>query len=420
MDNFDISKEVIDFVKKEENHIINKFKKIDEIKEFNQYKVIRAMHEVKLGATDFNWTTGYGYNDMGREKTERIYSLVFNSEDAIVRPTIASGTHALSLALNGILLPGDHLLSITGTPYDTLQQVIGIEGSEAGNLIEMGVKYDEIDLINGKIDLSSIEKYIKANTKLIMIQRSTGYSDRNAFTIEEIDEAIKKIKTINENIYIMVDNCYGEFLDYKEPTEVGADIIAGSLIKNPGGGIAISGGYIAGKEKLIERIANKLTAPGLGKDSGLTFGKTRNILQGLFLAPLITSEAVKGALLVGQVFSSLGYKVIPKVDDERSDIIQAIEFKDPKKVKAFCKGIQDAAAVDAHFTPIASEMPGYENEVIMASGSFIEGSSIELSADAPMRDPYYAYYQGGLTYSHCKLGIYKSLSNLIDDNLIRI
>lgn len=417
---FNISKEVIDYVTKEEKKIIDNFKKLNEVKEFNQYKIIKAMHDVKLGATDFNWTTGYGYNDIGREKTEKIYSLVFKSEDALVRPTITSGTHALSLSLNGILLPGDHLLSITGTPYDTLQQVIGIEGNEPGNLIEMGIEYDEVSLKDGQIDLNNIEKYIKENTKLITIQRSTGYSDRRAFTISEIENAINKVKSINKDIYVMVDNCYGEFLEYKEPTEVGADIIAGSLIKNPGGGIALSGGYIVGKKKLIKRIANKATAPGLGKDSGLTFGTTRTILQGLFLAPLITSEAVKGSILVAQVFSSLGYNVIPKVNDLRSDIIQAIEFGSAEKVKAFCKGIQDAAAVDAHFTPIPSEMPGYESEIIMASGSFIEGSSIELSADAPMREPYYAYYQGGLTYSHCKLGLLIALNNLIEDELLQL
>lgn len=420
IEDFGISKELIDYVTNQEGKIIDNFKELDDIKEFNQYKIVKAMHDVKLGATDFNWTTGYGYNDVGREKTEEIYSLVFKTEDALVRPTIASGTHALSLTLNGILLPGDHLLSITGSPYDTLQQVIGIEGNEAGNLIEMGIEYDEIPLIDGQIDLDGIEAMIKENTKLVTIQRSTGYSDRRAFSVDEIGQAISKVKSINKDIYVMVDNCYGEFLDYKEPTELGADVMAGSLIKNPGGGIALSGGYIVGKEKLIERIANKATAPGLGKDSGLTFGTTRTTLQGLFLAPLITSEAVKGAILVGQVFSSLGYNVVPKVNDIRSDIIQAIEFGSPEKVEAFCKGIQDAAAVDAHFTPIAAEMPGYESHVIMASGSFIEGSSIELSADAPMREPYYAYYQGGLTYPHCKLGVFIALNNLLKDGLISL
>ncbi len=415
---FGIDKDIIRFVEQSERNILKKFSKIDSVKEFNQYKVISAMHKSRLSATDFYWTTGYGYGDIGRDKVEEIYSRVFNVEDALVRPTIASGTHALNLTLSGILRPGDELLSITGTPYDTLQKVIGIQGDMEGNLIEYGISYKEIPLINNKIDINKAKDSITDKTKIIMIQRSTGYSDRRALTVSEIGEAVSAIKSYNQDVIIMVDNCYGEFLEVKEPTDVGVDIMAGSLIKNPGGGLALSGGYIVGRKNLVEMISNRLTAPGLGKDCGLTFGTTRTTLQGLFLAPHIVSEAVKGALLVAKVYSDLGFKVIPDVDDDRSDIIQAIEFLSEDRVSEFCKGIQSASPVDSHVTPEAWEMPGYEDPVIMAAGGFIEGSSIELSADAPMREPYFAYYQGGLTYEHCKLGIYKSLNNLYNKGLI--
>ncbi|OLS03969.1 methionine gamma-lyase family protein [Tissierella creatinophila] len=417
---FGIKSEIVEYVLDKEKLIKDKFSSINEIKEFNQYKVIRAMQESKLSSPDFYWTTGYGYGDVGREKVEEIYANIFNTEDALVRPTISSGTHALTLTLSGILRPGDSLLSITGTPYDTLQTVIGISGNEKGNLLEFGINYKEIDLIDNKIDIDKVIETIDETTKIIMIQRSTGYSDRRALTITEIGEAISKIKSFNKDVIIMVDNCYGEFLDTKEPTEVGADIMAGSLIKNPGGGLALSGGYIVGKKNLIELIANRSTAPGLGKDAGLTFGTTRTTLQGLFLAPHIVSEAVKGALLVGVVYKSLGFRIVPDLDDKRSDIIQAVEFLNGDRVVAFCKGIQAASAVDSYISPEPWDMPGYENKVIMAAGGFIEGSSIELSADGPMREPYFAYYQGGLTYEHCKLGVYMSLNNLYSDNLIKL
>lgn len=415
---FHIEKEIIDYVWDKENLITDKFLDIDKIKEFNQYKVINALQESRLGSTDFYWTTGYGYGDLGREKVEEIYANIFQTEDALVRPTISSGTHALTLTLSGILRPGDGLLSITGTPYDTLQTVIGITGNEKGNLLEFDIDYKEIDLIDNKINIEKVIHTIDESTKIIMIQRSTGYSDRRALTIDEIEEAIKEIRKHNKKAIIMVDNCYGEFLDIKEPTEVGADIMAGSLIKNPGGGLALSGGYIVGKKDLIEAIANRSTAPGLGKDSGLTFGTTRTTLQGLFLAPHIVSEAVKGAILVGAVYKSLGFRIVPELDDKRSDIIQAVELLTKERVVEFCKGIQEASAVDSYISPESSEMPGYENEVIMAAGGFIEGSSIELSADGPMKEPYFAYYQGGLTYEHCKLGVCMSLNNLYKNNLI--
>ena len=415
---FGIDKKVIEFVNKKEKLILNKFDKLNDIKEFNQYKVIDAMQKCKLNSTDFNWTTGYGYGDDGRDKVEDIYSKVFNTEDALVRPTIASGTHALTLTLSGILRPGDELISITGAPYDTLQQVIGVKGNMVGTLKEYGIKYNEIPLIEGKINIEESIKAISDSTKIILIQRSTGYSDRKAFTIDEIESAVNSIREESNDVIIMVDNCYGEFLEVREPTDVGVDVMAGSLIKNPGGGIALSGGYIVGRRDLVELVANRATAPGLGKDCGLTFGTTRGTLQGFFLAPHIVSEAVKGALLVAAVYSQLGFNIVPSIDDDRSDIIQAIEFNSRERVLEFCKGIQQASVVDSYFTPEAWDMPGYEDKVVMAAGGFIEGSSIELSADGPMREPYYAYFQGGLTYEHCKLGVLKSLDNLYKSNLI--
>lgn len=417
---FGLEREIIDFINTKEELIKDKFKELDEIKEYNQYKVIKAMQDNRLSSTDFYWTTGYGYGDVGREKVESIYAAVFNTEDALVRPTIASGTHALTLTLSGILRPGDQLMAITGAPYDTLQQVIGVKGNDSGTLMDYGVVYKEIPLQDNKINIESVKEAITDKTRILMIQRSTGYSDRRAFTIEEIEKAIKSIREFNKEVIIMVDNCYGEFLDILEPTDVGADIMAGSLIKNPGGGLALSGGYVVGKKYLVEQVANRLTAPGLGKDCGLTFGTTRTTLQGLFLAPHIVSEAVKGALLVAKSYKDLGFKVVPEIDDKRSDIIQGVELLLPERVAEFCKGIQSASAVDSYVTPEAWDMPGYEDKVIMAAGGFIEGSSIELSADGPMREPYYAYYQGGLTYEHCKLGVLKSLSNLYKKNLISL
>lgn len=415
---FGLDEKVIKFVNEQEKLILDKFQNINEIKEFNQYKVISAMQQSQLNSTDFNWTTGYGYGDNGRDKVEEIYSRVFNTEDSFVRPTIASGTHALTLTLSGILRPGDELMSITGAPYDTLQQVIGVMGNEVGSLKEYGIEYKEIPLIEGKINIEESIKSISSNTKMILIQRSTGYSDRKAITIGEIEFAVNSIRAINKDVIIMVDNCYGEFLEMKEPTDVGVDIMAGSLIKNPGGGIALSGGYVSGRKDLVELVANRATAPGLGKDCGLSFGTTRGTLQGFFLAPHVVSEAIKGALLVGAVYSQLGFNIVPQIEDNRSDIIQAIEFNSKERVLEFCKGIQEASAVDSYFIPEAWEMPGYEDKVIMAAGGFIAGSSIELSADGPMREPYYAYYQGGLTYEHCKLGVLKSLNNLYKSNLI--
>ncbi|HSH34883.1 aminotransferase class I/II-fold pyridoxal phosphate-dependent enzyme [Schnuerera sp.] len=415
---FGFNKDIIRFVNLKEKKILDKFNYINKVKEYNQYKVIKSMQEVTLSSTDFNWTTGYGYGDVGREKVEEIYSLVFNTEDALVRPTIVSGTHAITLTLSGLLKPGDEFISITGTPYDTLLKVIGVKGSLDGTLLDYGIKYKEIPLKNTKIDIAETINHINNNTKLLLIQRSTGYSDRKAITIDEMDEVIKKVREVNRDVIIMVDNCYGEFLEKREPTNIGADIMAGSLIKNPGGGIALTGGYIVGKSSLVEQVSNRSTAPGLGKDCGLTFGTTRSTLQGLFLAPHVVSEALKGALLVGIVYKELGFEIVPEIDDVRSDIIQAVKLDSPDRVVEFCKGIQQASVVDSHVTPLPWQMPGYDDEVIMAAGGFIDGSSIELSADGPMREPYFAYYQGGLTYEHCKLGVISSLSKLYNKNLI--
>lgn len=417
---FQINEEVIQYVDRKEKLILSKFDLINDIKEFNQYKVINAMQDSKLSSTDFHWTSGYGYGDVGRDKAEEIYSKVFNTEDALVRPTIVSGTHAITLALSALLKPGDELLYISGTPYDTLLKVIGLQGDKNGTLMDYGVDYNEIPLVDNKIQLDLVKESITSKTRVIGIQRSTGYSDRRALTIDEIEEAVLSIREYNKDVIIFVDNCYGEFLEMKEPTDVGVDIMAGSLIKNPGGGIALSGGYIVGRAKLIEQVANRSTAPGIGKECGLTFGTTRTTLQGLFLAPHIVSEAVKGALLVAIVYSHLGFRVIPSVDDKRSDIIQGVELLTGERVVEFCKGIQSASAVDSYITPEPWEMPGYEDKVVMAAGGFIEGSSIELSADGPMREPYFAYYQGGLTYEHCKLGVLKSINNLYSKNLISL
>ncbi len=416
---YNVDEILINYIEKKEEDIKSKFEHINKIKTYNQYKVISAMQNARLGSTDFFGTTGYGYGDVGRDKVEDIYSYIFNTEDALVRPTIASGTHAITLTLSALLRPGDELISIVGSPYDTLQKVIGAKGREVGTLKDYGILYNEVPLTtDGKINIEKAIESITSKTKVLLIQRSTGYSDRKAITVDEIRLAIDKIKKNNKDVIIMVDNCYGEFVEKVEPTDIGADIMAGSLIKNPGGGIAVSGGYIVGKSKLINLVANRSTAPGLGKDCGLTFGTTRTTLQGLYLAPHVVSEAIKGALLVAAVYKGLGFNVVPDIDDKRSDIIQAIEFKIPERVIEFCRGIQKASVVDSYVFPEPWEMPGYDDKVIMAAGGFIDGSSIELSADGPMREPYFAYYQGGLTYEHCKLGVILSLNNLYKNNLI--
>jgi len=418
-----INPSLLTFEKEVENLIAPEFKRVNEVMQYNQLKVLKAFQAVKVGEDDFNSKTGYGFSDIGREKLEKIYSLVFNTEDAIVRPTIVSGTHALNLSLTGTLFPGDKMLSITGTPYDTLEEVIGIRGDYPGSLINIGVDYDSIELTNnGLFNTDKILQYVRNkknnNLKMIYIQRSSGYSWRKAITIKEIKEIINKIKCIKQSIIIMVDNCYGEFLDELEPTDVGVDLMAGSLIKNPGGGLANGGGYIVGNKQLINLVSQRLTSPGIGKEQGLMFNQTRSIMQGFFIAPKIVSEAIKGAIFCAYVYEYLGYSVNPKYNEARSDIIQSIKFKNETAIINFCQSIQESAPIDSYVHLEPWDMPGYSSKVIMAAGAFIQGSSIELSADAPIREPYIAYFQGGLTYEHAKIGVLKSISKLIEVGVI--
>lgn len=408
-----VSEVILDLTDEAENELSEKFKELDDIKAFNQYKVLRAMQENRLSDMHFTWTTGYGYDDAGRDAVERIYADVFGAEAALVRPTIVSGTHALNLLLSGILRPGDEMIYCSGAPYDTLELVIGKRGEGMGSLADFGISYSEVPLTDtGKPDCDEIAARIKPQTRMCCLQRSTGYSWRQAIGIEEIARWVEFVKGINPEIICMVDNCYGEFLDYKEPTEVGVDIMAGSLIKNPGGGLVLAGGYIVGRRELVDKIAYRLTAPGLGGECGLTFGQTRNMMHGMFIAPQTVNGAVKGALLCGRVFEKLGYDICPSIDAKRNDIIQAVELKTPDAVKAFCQGVQAAAPVNADVLPLPWDMPGYEAPVIMAAGAFVQGSSIELSADAPMREPYIVYFQGGITYEHSKFGVIKALQYL--------
>jgi cystathionine beta-lyase family protein involved in aluminum resistance len=418
-----INPNLLDFEKKVEEIVSPEFIKVNKVMQYNQLKVLKAFQAVKVGEDDFNSKTGYGFSDIGREKLEKIYSLVFNTDDAIVRPTIVSGTHALNLSLTGTLFPGDKILSITGTPYDTLEEVIGIRGDYPGSLINIGVSYDSIDLTDkGNFDTDKILKYVRNkennDLKMIYIQRSSGYSWRKAITIKEIKDIIEKVKVIKPSVIIMVDNCYGEFLDELEPTDVGVDLMAGSLIKNPGGGLASGGGYIVGNNHLINLVAQRMTSPGIGKEQGLMFNQTRSIMQGLFIAPKIVSEAIKGAIFCAYVYEYLGYNVNPKYNEKRSDIIQSIQLKNETAIISFCQSIQESAPIDSYVSLQPWDMPGYRSKVIMAAGAFIQGSSIELSADAPIREPYIAYFQGGLTYEHAKIGVLKSVSKLIEEGVI--
>lgn len=419
LNTFNLNEKIIELVENAEDEIIQEFRKLNEVKSYNQFKVLKAMQDCRLSDTHFNWNTGYGYNDSGRETLEKVYSKVFNTEDAIVRPIIVNGTHALTLCLTGILRPGDEMISATGKPYDTLEEVIGIKDENKSSLKEFGVQYKQIEFLpSGLVDIKSLISNITDKTKMVYIQRSTGYGWRKALTIDGIKEIVDRVKEINKNIIIMVDNCYGEFLEAEEPTDVGVDIMAGSLIKNPGGGLALTGGYIVGKSKLIDLISYRMTSPGIGKECGLTFGLTRSMFQGLFIAPQVVTEALKGALLCARVFEKLGYEICPKFNDKRSDIIQAIKLGSPEKVIAFCEGIQAAAPVDSFVTPIPWDMPGYDSPVIMAAGAFVQGSSIELSADAPIKEPYIAYFQGGLTYEHAKFGVLKGLQSMEEKGLL--
>ena len=369
-------------------------------------------------ASPFAGTTGYGYNDIGREKIEEIYARVFKTEDALVRQQITCGTHALYIALSANLRPGDEILSPVGKVYDTLEGVIGIRESK-GSLAEFGITYRQVDLLpDGSFDYEGIKNAINEKTRLIEIQRSKGYDTRPTLSVAQIGEVIAFIKSIKPDVICMVDNCYGEFVEDKEPSEVGADMVVGSLIKNPGGGLAPIGGYICGTRECIENCAYRLITPGLGKEVGASLGVTRNIAQGLFLAPTVTAAALKGAIFAANIYESLGFKTVPDGKSERHDIIQAVEFGKPELIQAFCEGIQKAAPVDSHVTPVPWDMPGYDSQVIMAAGAFVSGASIELSADAPMKEPYAVYFQGGLTYPHAKLGIMMSLQKIVEKGLI--
>lgn len=419
-ENMGIYPEVLDAISTAEAQVSHIFTNLDDIMAFNQYKVLDVFQKCKISDMHFAWNTGYGYDDPGREALERTYAMLFKTDAALVRPTIVNGTHALSLTLSGILRPGDELIYCTGAPYDTLEEVIGIRGEGKGSLAEYGVTYKQVELKeDGTIDFEELKKAITPKTKLMTVQRATGYGWRKAITIPEIEEWANFVKSINPEIICMADNCYGEFLDTKEPTEVGVDVVAGSLIKNPGGGLALTGGYIAGRADLIEKISYRMTAPGIGGECGLTFGQTRTMFQGLFIAPKTVNGAVKGAILCAKVFENLGYEVCPKPEDQRSDIIEAVKLESAEAVVAFCEGIQAAAPIDSHVKPIPWAMPGYEDNVVMAAGAFVQGSSIELSADAPIREPYIVYFQGGLTYEHSKFGVIKALQVLMEKKLLK-
>ena len=398
------------------------FERIDQIAARNQGKVIRAMQKHRVSDSHFGSSTGYGYNDRGREVLEQVYAEVFKAEDALVRHQITCGTHALALCLYGVLRPGDELLSVTGKPYDTLEEIIGMRG-EAGNgsLKDYGVSYRQVELLeDGGIDYDSVAKAVNVKTKMIFLQRSRGYAWRNPVTVEDIEKTVGFVKLIKNDVVVMVDNCYGEFTGEREPVEAGADIIAGSLIKNPGGGLALSGGYVAGRKDLVEQASYRMTVPGLGREVGATLGQNRALFQGLFMAPHTVAQSMKGAAFAAALLEGLGYETCPAFDQERSDIIQAIRLNSPEAVIAFCRGIQKGSPVDSFVTPEPWDMPGYDCPVVMAAGAFVQGSSIELSADAPIRPPYTAYLQGGLVYDHVKIGVLCAVQELINNALLQL
>ena len=417
---FGISEKVYKIGEEILEELAERFKKIDENAEYNQLKVLKAMQDNKVSEACLLGTTGYGYNDIGREKLEAVYASVFHTEDALVRPQITCGTHALALALMSNLRPGDMLFSPVGKPYDTLEEVIGIRESK-GSLAEYGITYSQVDLLpDGGFDYDNIKKVLleNDNIKLVTIQRSKGYQTRPTLSVTGIGELISFIKSVKSDVICMVDNCYGEFVERIEPTDVGADMVVGSLIKNPGGGLAPIGGYIAGKKECVENAAFRLTSPGLGKEVGASLGILPNFYQGFFLAPTVTASALKGAIFAANIYEKFGFAVTPDGKSERHDIIQAVTFGKPEGVIEFCKGIQAAAPVDSFVTPEPWDMPGYDSQVIMAAGAFVSGSSIELSADGPIKEPYSVFFQGGLTWPHAKIGILKTLQNLVDAGLI--
>ena len=420
---FNIDPKVTEIVREAENDVLGEFARLDDIMAYNQYKVLAAFQKNRIRDMHFGWQTGYGYDDAGRDAIEAVFADVFHTDGALVRTTFVNGTHALAAVLLGILRPGDELIYATGDPYDTLQTVIGLTNYTPGNgsLRDYGVTFKQVDLLpDGSIDIEGVKAAITDKTKMITAQRATGYSWRKAITMEEIERLMQEIQAVNPKIVKMVDNSYGEFLDTKEPTDVGADVMASSLIKNPGGGIVLSGAYVAGRQDLVEQIQYRMTCPGIGGECGLTYGQTRTMLQGFFMAPRAANAALKGAILCGKAYEKLGFEVSPKTAENRSDIVQSIKFKNPDKMIAFCEGIQAAAPVDSFAKPVPGDMPGYEDQVIMAAGAFVQGSTIELSADGPMREPYIAYFQGGLTYEHSKFGVIKSIDTLHKKGLIEL
>lgn len=413
------SQEIIELSNEIELKIGQRLRDIDAIVDYNQWKVIDAFQKHKVSDFHFAASTGYGYSDRGREVLDEVYADIFGTESALVRPHFASGTHTISTALFGVLRPGDELLYISGRPYDTLHKVIGETGDGMGSLRDFGIGYNEVALTeHGNIDWERVTEAISPSTKVIGIQRSRGYDWRTSFTVSQIGEMVNRIRSLREDLIIFVDNCYGEFTERLEPTEVGVDLMAGSLIKNPGGGIAETGGYICGKAQYVDLAANRLTAPGIGREVGAMLGTTRGIYQGLFLAPSTVGQAVKGSIYASAMFEAVGFITKPGWQDERTDLIQAVSFSGAEHLIAFVQGIQRAAAVDSHVVPEPWEMPGYEHPVIMAAGTFIQGGSLELSADAPIRSPYIGYMQGGLTYSHVKYGVLMALQNMKDRHLL--
>ena len=415
-----VDEKVFDYAQEVEKGLKDRFETLDAIAQLNQIKVLNAMQKHQIAEMHLGGTTGYGYNDSGREAVEALYADVFGTEDALVRPQITCGTHALGLALSANLRPGDEILAISGKPYDTLEEVIGIRESK-GSLKEYGITYAQVDLLeDGSFDLEGIKNAINDKTKLIHIQRSKGYATRPTLSVDVIGEAIAFVKEINKDLIVMVDNCYGEFVERIEPSEVGADMIVGSLIKNPGGGLAPCGGYIAGKKECVEQAAYRLSSPGLGKEVGATLGVNQSFYQGLFLSPVVVAGALKGAIFAANVYEKAGFVVRPDGSEPRYDIIQAVELGSADGLLAFCKGIQAAAPVDSFVTPEPWPMPGYDSDVIMAAGAFVQGSSIELSADGPLKEPYSVFFQGGLTWYHAKLGIMMSVQKMFEKDLIKL
>lgn len=418
--NFGVSEDVLAYGEGIAKELQERFERIDETAEYNQLKVLRAMQECRVSEACLGTTTGYGYNDIGRDTLEEVYAKAFHTEAALVRPLIACGTHALAVALFGNLRPGDELLSVSGRPYDTLEEVIGIRPSR-GSLAEYGVTYREVELLpDGSFDLDGIARALTEKTRLVAIQRSKGYSNRKTLSVAEIGRAVSFVHSLRPDVCCMVDNCYGEFVERLEPSDVGADLIVGSLIKNPGGGLAPVGGYIAGKRTYVENASFRMTCPGLGAEVGPSLGVNPALYQGFFLAPTVTASALKGAIFAANVYERLGFPVLPDGTEERHDIIEAVTLGSAKAIAAFCRGIQMAAPVDAFVTPEPWDMPGYDDPVIMAAGAFVSGSSIELSADGPIREPYTVFFQGGLTWPSAKLGILLSLQELVNEGLVSV